>query len=65
MKKATRPEEQSRLLQGQSSTAAPTKIAHILKQRSFVIETHRISVIDENGAVHHGVGLYVLCEVAE
>lgn len=26
MKKATRPEEQSRLLQGQSSTAAPTKI---------------------------------------
>lgn len=62
MKKATRPKEQSRLLQGQSITAAPIKIARILKQRGLTIETLRISVID---AVHHDVGLYALREVAE
>ena len=36
-----------------------------LRQLGFAIETHRISVIDDNGTVHHGVGLYVLHEVAE
>ncbi|UXZ25580.1 helix-turn-helix domain-containing protein [Pseudomonas sp. YeP6b] len=36
-----------------------------LKQRGFDIETHRISTIDENGTVHHGVALYVLREVAK
>ncbi|MDR6575152.1 helix-turn-helix domain-containing protein [Pseudomonas extremaustralis] len=36
-----------------------------LKQRGFLIETHRISVIDDNGTLHRGVALYVLREVAE
>ena len=36
-----------------------------LKQRGFTIETLRISVIDDNGTLHHGVALYVLSEVTE
>jgi hypothetical protein len=36
-----------------------------LRQRGVVIETHRISIIDDNGTMHHGVALYVLREMAE
>ena len=33
-----------------------------LKQRGFLIETHRISVIDDNGTLHRGMTLYAFRE---
>lgn len=52
-------------IRGELSVLMPAARIHELKQRGWLIQTHRISVIDDNGTVHHGVALYVLREVAE
>lgn len=52
-------------IRSELSVLMPATRIFELKQRGFDIETHRISTIDENGTVHHGVALYVLRERRE
>ena len=52
-------------IRSELSVLMPATRIFELKQRGFVIETHRISIIDDIGTVHHCVGLYVLHEVSE